>query len=255
MFLKKIFLLFFILNVFSVVYGQEKSPQKKLEALESRILILEDFLKSRLNHLQKNLKDQETIMARQQEENLRMQKELQSYKEKTQRMEEEILNLKAMFSSLTKTEQMPVSPTVEDKKVEDTEGKKSPVPSYYEDKEISLWAEKLQSPISSIRMNAILNLSKSEKQEADLLLVKALEDQDRYIKMLSLKALVKRKSRIAVYPLLSLLEKEKADMASLFLDALQSITKISEPFPLHASETERQTAVQRWKEKLQQAGF
>lgn len=67
MFFQKIqmslFLSLFFLSFISV-QAQEKSPIKRLETLESRLLILEDYLKSRLNHLQKTIKDQESTIGK-----------------------------------------------------------------------------------------------------------------------------------------------------------------------------------------------
>ncbi|NUM36456.1 MAG: hypothetical protein HUU50_18095 [Candidatus Brocadiae bacterium] len=256
MFFQKIqmslFLSLFFLSFISV-QAQEKSPIKRLETLESRLLILEDYLKSRLNHLQKTIKDQESTIGKLQEENQILQNGVKKHQEQIKRLEEDILALKAMLASITKIDM--AAPSEKQESIAEKPSEEQLKKKQYQDEEIAEWAEQFQSPLGSIRMNAVLKAGKSEKPEADSLLIQALEDKDRYIVMLALKSLSNRKSRSAVYPLLSMLEKEISEMSSSFLSALQSITGIQEDFPLQGNKEEKQKAVQKWREKLKKSGF
>lgn len=239
---------------------QIKNLENRIQNLEARFAALEDYIKTQLE-LMLEQKAQEIN-----KNTVNWQQELAQTKEKLQQAQAEILRLKVAIAHLQRGEAgTPVS-LVATPDSSSPDGVSNPdqpatnngiAPSSSapdsalasSDPQLNRWITQLRSPESSLRIAAVLQLSRSEKEEATHALIAALQDNDPYVRMMICRSLGKRKAQAAIPGLLDLQLDSNLDIRTFAAQALQEITQSTTAFPYRGNDAERKRAIADWRKK------
>lgn len=230
--------------------AQQKNMPDAQQFLEQRLLALEDYTKEQIHRLQKELESKERLIRELQEQNSAFAKDIAQLKNNLRLAESEILKLKIASSSQSKEPQASQSPVSPQDSVAQTQTTVSQEQPAYTDPQVKKWVQVLQTTDISIRMGAVLELSKLANAESTRALVAALEDKSNYVKLLVCKALARQKDPMAIPALFRLLQDTKLEIRTSANKTLESITGLRGEFNPSANQEERTKAIDLWKKKL-----
>ena len=210
-----------LLGTFITVWGQQQQESKQFEQLQTRILVIEDYLKNRLDKLTQQVNRKHDLLKKLYESNLQLRQEVADMHQRLKVAEAELLRLKIEIAAIKKGESgiTPVEERSPQAAVE-----KRPLTPKYRDPKMQQLANALKSTETSIRIHSVVSLDRLETPDATSLLIKALADADAYVVLLACKALVKRKALTAVAPLIALLSSDNEKIRRFAHMALQKIT-------------------------------
>ncbi len=228
--------------------------EKRLQSLEARMISLEDFCQQQFNKILIESSGNNSMLEQQKI----MSESLEKMQEQLQTAQAEILRLKISLASFQKggtesSQETGKNISIDENKIDSTNV--SPIVRTYQNPDVAKYAKQLQSPESSIRIGAVLQLNKIEdtekSNEATQALLSALSDKDVYVKMLAIKSLGKRKnqSTLVIPSLLTIMLDSQKDVRAVAAKAIQEITGSSEVFLYEASLEDRKKAIQVWQKK------
>lgn len=241
--------------------AQEKHNEERLRVLEQKFQALEDYLKEQVAQLAREVQSKSQSLTELTAKNKALEQEVGRLREHLSQAESEILKTKIEIALIKKGTVAAVpaksNESVAEAVTEDSL-KPSPVPlpvASYTDPQVQKCAQNLQAIEASIRIGAVLELSRLPVDDATRVLVGCLEDKDAFVKMLACKSLGVRKARPAIASLFKLLMDKEPDVRQTAALALEKISGVTVNFSANSSDKEREKKMAQWQELLKKQGI
>lgn len=230
-------------NLTIALWAQENARQQRIRLLEQKLVVIEDYLRNRFAELKNTMQAQQRLIQQLQQQNAKLQKQLANLQTRVRLAEGQILTTKIEISGAGRV--------TESDEVKAPEPKtKPPLPQEYADPQIQRLAAKLKAPKTSMRMGAVVRLSKLKGEQATRALITALKDRNHYIRMLACKALGRRNARSAIEHIFLLLREQELELRICACKTLEQLTNTHGKFKADATMAKRNLMLENWRREL-----